>query len=158
VIRFFVQGVPKSMQVGKSISFQRKGSDTRQHFQKRENSDWALLVGQIGREHAPAMPLEGALVFVATFYVPMPSSIPRKHRLTAMPIKRPDIDNLVHKLFDNFNGVFWLDDSQITDLLVRKRYPFEGPTGVEIIVAPVTNVQRQAELDQVLLDLEPARA
>jgi Holliday junction resolvase RusA-like endonuclease len=69
-----------------------------------------------------------------------------------MPIKRPDADNLFHKLTDQFNGVFWADDSQLTDVLLRKRYPLDGRTGVEIVVAAVTNVQIQAEIEQILLD------
>jgi Holliday junction resolvase RusA-like endonuclease len=162
MIRFFVSGIPKSMSVGKSVSFQRKGSNVRQHFQKRENSDWALLVGHMGREHAPAAPLEGALILFLKFYVPKPASIPRREWFTAMPIKRPDLDNLMHKLGDSFNGVFWHDDSQITDIYTCKRYPVpdseRSVTGVEFIVAPFTNAQLQAEISQILLDMEPARS
>jgi Holliday junction resolvase RusA-like endonuclease len=154
VIRFFVAGIPKAMSVGSFFKFKRNGAE--HHMQGRRNTDWSTLVGQIGRDHAPPAPLEGPLVFVATFYVPMPASIPQRARDTAMPIKRPDLDNLVHKLTDRFNGVFWQDDSQLTDIYARKRYPPHGGPGVEILVAPVTNVQLLAQLDQVVLDLEPA--
>jgi Holliday junction resolvase RusA-like endonuclease len=160
MIRFFVAGIPKSMSVGKSFAFRRKGDPTVHHFQKRNNSEWGLMVGQIGRQHAPIAPLEGALVFAGIFYLPSPSSIRPRDRATALPIKRPDIDNLMHKLSDHFNGIFWRDDSQVTDIVARKRYDFHHPqglTGLEIIVAPVTNVQLQAELDQALLDVEPSR-
>jgi Holliday junction resolvase RusA-like endonuclease len=52
------------------------------------------------------------------------------------PIKRPDVDGLVHKLTDQFNGVFWHDDSQIIDFVISKRYAPDGRSGVSIIVAP----------------------
>jgi Holliday junction resolvase RusA-like endonuclease len=132
------------MSVGSFFKFKKGGVE--KHIQGRRNSDWSVIVGQVGREHAPPVPLEGAVIFMATFWLPKPASIPRREQATAMPIKRPDLDNLVHKLTDHFNGVFWYDDSQIVDWLVRKRYPFDGRTGVEITVAPITNVQVQAEL------------
>ena len=131
-IRFFVSGIPRAMSVGKSISFVRNGA--RHHLQGRRNTDWSTLVGQIGREHAPPLPLVGGLAFTATFWLPRPASLKKTERL---PLKRPDIDNLVHKLTDQWNGVFYLDDSQIIDLTARKRYTTDGRTGVEICVEPV---------------------
>ena len=135
MIRFFVAGIPKAMSVGKSVSFQRTGAPIRQHFQKRANTEWAILVGHIGRAHAPDVPLDGPLRFAATFYLPTPQAL-AKH-LAELPTKRPDVDNLMHKLTDFFNGVFWHDDSQIVDLVIAKRYAFNGRPGVEITVAPV---------------------
>lgn len=152
MIRFFVAGVPKAMSVG-GASIKLKTGAT---FTTRRNTDWATLVGHEARLHMPPTPLDGALIFVATFYVPMPAYISRRERGTSWPIKRPDVDNLVHKLTDKLNGVFWKDDSQVTDILVRKRYPLDGRTGVEIVVAAVTNAQVMAQLDQVALDMEPA--
>lgn len=135
MIRFFVGGLPRAMSVGKSIRF-RRGTGPIQHFQKRDNSDWALLVGQIGREHAPSAPYgpEIPLSFTACFVMPRPATLPKRVQL---PLKRPDVDNLVHKLTDQWNGIFYADDSQIVDLVVRKRFAVDGRPGVEIIVAPV---------------------
>lgn len=144
MIKFWVGGTPKSMKVGGVARFMKAG---KMHFvPKRGNDEWATLVGRIGRDHAPPVPLEGPLLFMATFYVPRPRSLPKRDGYLAMPIKRPDADNLFHKLTDSFNGVFWTDDSQLTDVLLRKRYPLDGRTGVEITVAPITNAQVMAEL------------
>lgn len=125
MIQFWVAGIPKAMSVGKGLRVPNKGGGFRQ-FQTRANTDWSLLVGQIGREHAPTVPLDGAIAFTAVFYVPRPATAPKRVRL---PLKRPDIDNLVHKLTDQFNGVFWKDDSQVIDLVVRKRFATDGRTG-----------------------------
>jgi Holliday junction resolvase RusA-like endonuclease len=38
------------------------------------------------------------------------------------PIGRPDLDNLAKAVLDAGNGVAWRDDSQVTDLGVRKRW------------------------------------
>jgi len=156
MIRFFVQGMPKSMSVGKSVRVPSQGGGWRQ-FQTRKNTEWAVIVGEIGRQHAPAAPLTGALIFVARFFLPKPASLPKREQFTAMPIKRPDLDNLMHKFTDHWNGIFWLDDSQLCDWLIRKRYAHDGRTGVEITVAPITNTQVQAELAQLDLDAEPVR-
>jgi Holliday junction resolvase RusA-like endonuclease len=156
VIRFFVSGVPRSMSVGKSVRVPNQGGGFRQ-FQTRRNTDWSVIVGEIGRAHAPSVPLTGALILMARFYLPKPSSIPKRDQATALPIKRPDLDNLMHKFTDHWNGVFWADDAVIVDWLVQKRYPFDGRTGVEITVAPVTNAQIRAEIAQVELDAGPAR-
>jgi len=133
VIRFFVGGLPKSMKVAGIARFQRGG---KVHMvPKRSNSEWATLVGQIGREHAPARPLDGGLSFIAVFWMPKPATV---KKTVLLPLKRPDLDNLMHKLTDQFNGVFWMDDSQIVDLHVYKRFTIDGRTGVEIRVeAPI---------------------
>lgn len=147
MIRFFVGGLPKSMKIGSVVRFQRGGKI---HMApKRGNSEWAMLVGQIGRAHAPAVPYSPdiALSFMALFYMPRPATLPKR---VLMPLKRPDVDNLMHKLTDQFNGVFWADDSQIVDVIARKRFAADGRPGVEIIVEPVfvepSRLARQSEL------------
>ena len=136
MIRFFVAGIPKSMSVGTSFGFKRNG--VQHHMQGRRNTDWSTLVGQIGRETwQDKAPLVGGLAFTAYFYLPKPGSAKKADRL---PLKRPDLDNLMHKLTDQFKGVFWLDDSQIVDVIARKRFACDradGRTGVEICVEPV---------------------
>jgi Holliday junction resolvase RusA-like endonuclease len=38
------------------------------------------------------------------------------------PVTKPDVDNYAKAVCDALNGVVFLDDAQITDLIVRKRY------------------------------------
>lgn len=150
MIRFFVAGIPKAMSVGKSVSFKR--GVVAHHFQKRNNSDWATLVGQIGRDHAPATPMVGPISFTAIFWLPRPASA---RKTDVFPLKRPDLDNLVHKMTDQFNGVFWVDDSQSIDMIPRKRFALDGRPGVEIIVEPVFHPEIQFPAQRELL--APAR-
>jgi Holliday junction resolvase RusA-like endonuclease len=138
MISFFVAGLPKTMKVGGVARFQR--GDKVHMVPKRGNTDWALLVGQVGRTHAPRVPAEGPLVFVATFYMPRPA---RARKADVVPLKRPDLDNLLHKLTDQFNAVFWQDDSQVVELVARKRFATDREdrrTGVEITIAPFSFV------------------
>jgi Holliday junction resolvase RusA-like endonuclease len=132
MIRFFVAGVPKAMSVGSSFRFKRNGVDT--HVQGRRGTEWATLIGHVGRQHAPPAPPEHGIALTLRFYLPRPGSAPRTVKL---PLKRPDIDNLFHKLTDQWTGVHWKDDSQVVDLNVRKRFPRDGRTGVEVLIEPV---------------------
>ena len=135
MIRFFVGGIPKSMRVSGVARFQRAG---KVHMvPKRGHSDWATLVGQIGRQHAPETPLEGPVAFAARFFLPRPKSAPKK---VTMPLTRPDIDNLVSKLTDQFNGVFYRDDAQIVRFACSKAFAADGKPGVEITVVAVTGM------------------
>jgi Holliday junction resolvase RusA-like endonuclease len=116
------------MKVAGTARFQRAG---KVHMvPKRGNTEWATLVGAIGRQHAPKVLLQGPVMLTAHFYMPRPGSAKKAQ----WPLKRPDLDNLIHKLTDQFNGVFWKDDSQIVELRVGKRFAEDGKIGLEIVV------------------------
>jgi len=133
-VRFFVAGVPRAMSVGRVIVTKR-GS-----FQARRNNEWALQVGYAGREVRPATPFTGPLAFTAIFWMPRPKSARRSDHY---PIRRPDLDNLVHKLTDQFNGVLYDDDSQIVRFTIEKRYVTDnlaGGPGIAITVQPLAEI------------------
>lgn len=133
MIRFFVGGIPKSMSVGKSVRVANASGGVRQ-FQTRAHTDWATLVGHVGRQHAPSTPIADAgLALTIVFWMPRPARAPKRVRL---PLKRPDLDNLFHKITDQWNGVLWADDSQIVDVVIRKRFTRDGRTGAEFLIEP----------------------
>jgi Holliday junction resolvase RusA-like endonuclease len=133
-IRFFVAGTPKAMQTSarKRVPV---GGGKFTHLPEKRNAEWGLLVGYTGRQHAPGLPLTGPIRLAVTFYVVRPASANKR---VLWPLKRPDVDNLVHKLTDQWNGVFWHDDSQIVELVIRKRFAESGGnTGAAFAVEPV---------------------
>ena len=72
-------------------------------------------------------PFQGQLTLSVTAYVPIPKSMPKKRQREAVeglvhPTTRPDADNYAKAALDGCNGVLFKDDSQVTDLIVRKRY------------------------------------
>ena len=73
-------------------------------------------------------PMVGPLSVEVTAYMPMPSSWPKWKKALVTEegafirhTSKPDVDNL-GKMIDGLNGVVWVDDSQITELRILKRY------------------------------------
>lgn len=68
------------------------------------------------------------------YEMPIPKTTSKKKRslMVGSPhTKKPDIDNL-YKMFDSFNGILWLDDSQIYQVSMKKVYS-ENPKTVLIV-------------------------
>jgi len=59
------------------------------------------------------------LCLEATFYRQRPKHLPKR---VTMPVSRPDVENYAKTLLDALNKFVFPDDSQITTLLVRKRF------------------------------------
>lgn len=72
-------------------------------------------------------PLLGPLRLTVTAWLKMPGDIPKKRLLTALPGRRPDLDNYIKQVEDALQGYAFLDDSQIVTIEARKRYA--GGTG-----------------------------
>ena len=74
-------------------------------------------------------------------YCKVPGSWSKKRRAAALggierPAKSPDIDNIVKTLSDGMNGIVWVDDSQVVELVCAKHYALEpyvsvGVTSIE---------------------------
>lgn len=84
-------------------------------------------------------PFSGPLTVEVCAYMPVPQSWPRwktervtDHGLQIGHTSKPDLDNLA-KTIDGLNGVVWVDDSQITDLHVYKRYSHQPRLVVEVM-------------------------
>ena len=51
---------------------------------------------------------------------------------SAPTLPRPDVDNTAKAVLDSLNGIAWVDDSQVSRLVVEKSYGTEGRTTVRI--------------------------
>ncbi len=79
--------------------------------------------------------LEGAVKAVIHVFYEIPQSYTKKRRMAIfegleLPIKKPDVDNIAKIVLDSLNGIAFRDDSQVTDLVVRKFWT-EGVERVE---------------------------
>lgn len=71
---------------------------------------------------------------VIDFVFGRPKSHLRKSglRADAPVLPRSDLDNMAKAVLDALNGVAWVDDSQVSRLVVEKSYGTEGRTTVRI--------------------------
>ena len=83
---------------------------------------------------------DGPVSLDLLLHMPIPASWSAKKRMAALngeifPETKPDCSNVLKAVEDAMNGIVYLDDKQITDLCVIKRY---GPTpGVDVIVSEI---------------------
>ena len=91
-------------------------------------------------ETDPGRPLlEGPVELRVMAYMPIPASWSMKKQRAAalgeiLPISRPDLDNCIKSIKDGCNKVIWKDDSQVVDIIAKKRY---GAPRVEIEIVRI---------------------
>ncbi|MDB5725721.1 MAG: hypothetical protein JWQ16_2475 [Novosphingobium sp.] len=88
---------------------------------------------------AGAPPLQGPLAVSLRFRIPVPVSYSKKRRAAILAgvehyAGSGDIDNHAKAALDAFNGVVFVDDKQISQLLLLRR-PSEKP-GIDVRVEP----------------------
>jgi crossover junction endodeoxyribonuclease RusA len=85
-------------------------------------------MNEMGAERIPRkIPVELRL----RFYFQKPESRSKKAQMTV----KPDVDKLVRAVGDSLSGICYDDDSQVTDLIVRKRYGVPERTEIEVLEA-----------------------
>lgn len=85
------------------------------------------IAAQLAMDGRPPFAGQVEITMVARFEVPKAfSRLKRQQALDGVlrPTRKPDLDNIA-KLADALNGVVWLDDRQITDATLLKRYSAE---------------------------------
>lgn len=93
------------------------------------------LAGQDAMNGAP--PFSGALSLEIVAWFAIPASWSKKKREAAIAgrmrhTSRPDGDNILKAIGDGLNGVCWIDDSQIAEARVSKRYGETPCVAVEV--------------------------
>lgn len=114
-----INGQPRQFTPAKTVAYESKVAHAGQQAMARE----PLFAGPVSIE------------IEARFQIA--KSWTTKKRLAAMEgtfrhTSRPDADNLLKAIGDGLNGVVYIDDSQITEVRLSKRYA-EGP-GVSVVV------------------------
>ena len=81
--------------------------------------EWrAKIKDMVQRRMGPCRPIIGRAIHVKMeFYLARPKSNRQQ-----LPISRPDLDNLAKAVLDAVNGVIWGDDSQVTTVVMSKRW------------------------------------
>lgn len=89
-------------------------------------------------------PLEGPLRVVMTAYMAIAPSKPARFKADAMagrimPTKKPDWDNF-GKILDALNMIVWVDDAQIIDGRVLKKYSDRPRMEIEVSTVETTGL------------------
>ena len=107
------------------------------------------LVAHCGADAMAGRPLlEGPVELRLLIDVAIPASWSKRKQAQALaaeilPTTKPDVDNVIKAIGDGLNGVVWKDDSQVSDVIARKRYA-EKPQ-VRVMVRQAVNAV-EAEL------------
>jgi Holliday junction resolvase RusA-like endonuclease len=94
-------------------------------------------------------PIDAAIGVTIRFKMPIPGSWSIKQKEAAinqLHTKKPDIDNLVKGLFDSLNGLLWVDDNRIAQMMVTKVY--SNDPGIELIIDPIGGLSHGQETGQ----------
>lgn len=132
-ISIIVPGVPVAK--GRPRASQRNGRVFM--YTPKKTQDYEDAVRKAGlRAMDGAAPLSGPMTLRIETRLEVPKSWPKWKRAKAyqgevMPTKRPDVDNYIKGILDGLNGVLFVDDSLITDLIVTKRYA-EKPMAIVV--------------------------
>ena len=148
-IHIVVPGEPVGK--GRPRAFQTRGArrTIKMHTPEKTRAyeDAVALAGKLamqGRE-----PLGGPVAMRLDIFMPIPASWSKAKREAAllssvMPISKPDASNVLKAVEDALNGIAYIDDSQIIDVWVRKRYSHEAR--IELTVSQCIDAKQAASL------------
>ena len=133
-MKFSVQGLPVPQGSMKPVRLGGK-SDGRIILVSQAGKrlkEWRNMVASEAARHSDDYLYEGA-VSVEIFFRMKRAKKPAP-MLAQYPIQRPDIDKLARSILDSLTATLFVDDSQVIDLICRKRY---GEPGVDVEVLPL---------------------
>lgn len=87
-----------------------------------------------------AEPYQGPVMVEVVMHCPIRPSWSKKKQTLALagdiyPTSKPDADNCLKAVCDALNGIAWRDDTQATDIHIKKR--FSLTPRVEVILTPL---------------------
>lgn len=91
---------------------------------------WREEVKTAAANHYTAEPLEGPIRLEVTFWMPRPKTVKRD-----LPTVPPDADKLLRGCNDALTGTIFVDDAQVVDCLLQKRYADERMPGATIRIS-----------------------
>ena len=124
LITFMVPGVPVAKGRARATT---RGGVARMYTPAKTRAYEDLIRCSAARAMGERRPVEGPVVVTVTAFLGMPKSMSKVKRSMALdglikPVTRPDADNYAKAALDGCNAILFKDDSQIADLIVRKRY------------------------------------
>jgi len=135
VIQFEIPWLIAAKQADRSRIVTGKGRQFVHHYQPKKVVDNARSLAALCSPYRPSKPLEGPIRLDLYVVFPWLKKHRPKHRQNG-PIPKdtkPDADNTCKQILDVLQGCgFFSNDSQISDLRVRKRFGDSPSVGVTI--------------------------
>ena len=128
VIEFTILGKPMGKQRARSTSFGKM-------YTPAPTVQYENLIKMTYGELKRDMIQEGSIHLSIEVLMPIPTSWSKKKQdnsIGRMCTTKPDVDNIAKIVMDALNGIAWRDDSQVTVLLVTKRYSEQPKLKVRI--------------------------
>ena len=150
MIRFVIPGLPQGKgraRVGKV------GGHARMFTPEKTVAYEGLIAHAAMHAMAGQAPISGPVAVRLVAIFPVPASWSKAKRAQALagivrPTGKPDVDNVLKAVGDGCNGVVWVDDSAVVDVVATKRY---GVTpGVQVTVEPLAAIGRLTAFEQVI--------
>lgn len=144
MISFYANGIPKGQPRPKAFSRGGRASV----YDPSTAEGWKSQVAMAAKDSLPESPLTGPLRMELYFYFPRPKGHFRtgkrasevKDNAPLFHVSKPDSDNLAKAVMDAMTQLgFWMDDSQVSQLLISKAYSSPlVPAGCKIRLFPLS--------------------
>lgn len=124
IVYLIIEGEPVGKGRPKAV---RQGGFVRMYTPAKTRGYEEQVADEARKAMAGREPIAGPCMLELTMVVGIPVSWSKKKRASALagemfPTKKPDADNVIKALCDSLNGIVWVDDVQVTDLIARKRF------------------------------------
>jgi Holliday junction resolvase RusA-like endonuclease len=136
-VHFFVPGKPQGKGRPRAS---RAGRHIRLYTPEKTASYESMVALAASQAMVDRALIDGPVSVTVRMRHPVPKSWSKKKQAAALdgcvlPTVKCDADNCVKAIFDAINGVVWVDDVQVVDLTLTKRYA--AVPGVHVSVAVV---------------------
>lgn len=131
-MKFRVAGLPVPQGSMKAIPHKSTGRIIMLPSSGKRLTAWRKAVAAEAARNSPDYLLESAVAVEMVFHMKRAKKPAPAHR--EYPIMRPDLDKLTRAILDSLTSTVFVDDSQVCDLFLHKRY---GEPGVDVKVWPI---------------------
>lgn len=141
-ISFWVSGDPKGQPRPRAFARKMGNKFVARVYDSGTAEGWKSAVAQAAMPHLKAFSVPVGVTMVFNFRRPKNHYNSKGNPKISSPLwhtTKPDADNAAKAVLDAMTQLgFWRDDSQVSQLVVRKEYACPGSVGAAITVEPLS--------------------
>lgn len=141
MISFYVPGTPKP--AGSKRAIVNRFSGKAYVIDACEKSrDWKTTVAQVANDYYSGDIISVPIVLQIDFYFPRPKGHRKpcgqlRENAPSAKTTKPDLTKIIRAVEDALTGIIWRDDSQVVEIVARKKYTDDGErNGARISIVP----------------------